>query len=328
MAAHPTPAADTPNTPLASGAERVVAVPHCPVCGGHHPETMFEEPPFKVQRCPDCSMVWVTPRIHEDEIHKVYSESYWNSASPKERGYADYHRDEPLYLKTFQRRAKLVDRFVPAPARVLDVGCAAGFFLRVMRERGHDVWGLELSQPIAARARAALGDERVHIGTLDDLPHTPASAVQGGRPAGFTPGSFDLVTLWDVIEHVPDYRDLLRSVRRMLKPGGTLLLETQNVSSRFAKLMGPRWQHYKHEEHLYHFNPSTIGRVLDEEGFEVVRNHPAFGGKYVSFRFIAERAGRLPPPFSWLFKPLGLLGSTNLYVNLRDEMVVVAKLKG
>lgn len=307
---------------FASGAEKTVEIAACPVCGSSDAREKFQDPPFRVMRCGACTMVWVTPRVHEDEIHKVYSESYWNSASPKQRGYADYHRDEPLYLKTFQRRLKLVSRFLAGPSRILDVGCAAGFFLRVMRDAGHDVWGLELSASIAQRARQALGDDRVHIGTLVDLPHHP-----GDRPEdpGFRPGSFDLVTLWDVIKHVPDYRDLLRSVRRMLKPGGRLLLETQNVASLWARTLGPRWQHYKHEEHLYHFNPATIRRVLGEEGFRVVHNRPAYGGKYVSARFIAERAGRLHPAIAWAFKPLALLGSTNLYVNLRDEMVVVAE---
>jgi hypothetical protein len=111
----------------------------------------------------------------------------------------------------------------------------------------------------------------------------------------------------------------------MLRPGGALILETQNVDSRFARLLGRRWQHYKHQEHLYHFNPATIARLLEQEGWEVVSNTPRFGGKYVSLSFIAERAGRLSPAAAFVLKPLNLLGRVSLYVNLRDEMVVVAR---
>src|SRR5690606_13692892 len=138
--------------------------------------------------------------------------------------------------------------------------CAAGFFLRVMRDAGHDVRGVEVSAAIAAAARRELGDDRVFVGMLDDVP--------ADRP-GYARGSFDLVTLSDVVEHVPDPQRLLREARAMLKPGGHLLIETQNVDSWFARLLGPRWHHYKHEEHIYHFNPPTIRRLLDQADFEL-----------------------------------------------------------
>ena len=154
------------------------------------------------------------------------------------------------------------------------------------------------------------------VGFLDDI---------SPDEAGFEEGSFDLVTLWDVVEHVPDPQDLLAKVHRLLKPNGTLILETQNVDSSFAGLLGRRWQHYKHEEHLYHFNPDTIRRLLSASRFQVVRNTPAFGGKYVSFGFIAERAGRLSPVAGMLLKPLNLLKKVSVYLNLRDEMIVVAR---
>lgn len=302
-------------TPLA---DKLVEVESCQICGGRDHRTMFTEGPHRVVRCADCSLVFVTPRVADHHVEAIYNEDYWRSDRPRDRGYADYTRDEPLYLKTFARRMQFVDRWVHGTAKVLDIGCAAGFFLRTMRERGHDVFGLELSAAIAAVARQHLGEERVHIGTIEALPPDEP---------GFAPGSFDLVTLWDVVEHVPDPQSLLRAAARMLKPEGMLLLETQNVASRFARLLGRRWQHFKHQEHLYHFNPRTIGQLLDQAGFEVVSNTPRFGGKYVSLSFIAERASRLSPAMGILLKPLHLLGRANLYVNFHDEMVVVARRK-
>ncbi len=292
----------------------------CQLCGSTRRTTRFEDPPFAVVACDACSLVYVTPRLVGDALHEVYGEGYWKSHSPKQRGYADYAKDEALYLKTFRRRLAFVRKHLPAAvreggARVLDVGCAAGFFLRVMRAAGHDVRGVELSAAIAQHARAALGEDRVHVGFLDDV---------AGRP-GFERGSFDLVTMWDVVEHVPDPQALLRTVATMLRPGGTLILETQNVASRFAKLLGPRWQHYKHLEHLYHFDPQTVRELLRQGGFDVVTLTPRYGGKYVSFEFIVERAARLHPVVSVLLSPLRLLRRANLYLNFRDEMVVAAR---
>jgi SAM-dependent methyltransferase len=296
---------------------RLVEVKSCQVCGSEQSDLMFEEPPHAVRRCTDCGLVFVTPRMGDDDLKReVYGDSYWKSDKPREHGYADYTDDEPLYLKTFQRRRALVEKHCPQRGRVLDIGCAAGYFLRVMQQEAWDTRGIELSPSIAAEARSHLGPKNVWIGTLDDLPDDTE---------GFEPASFDLVTMWDVLEHVPNPQALLRQAHAMLRPGGTLILETQNVDSRFANLLGRRWHHYKHQEHLYHFNPSTLQQLLAQGGFEVVVNTPSYGGKYVSFSFIAERAARLHGVVSFLLKPMALLKNANLYLNFRDEMVVVAR---
>lgn len=296
-------------------AEPMIQVDSCRVCGAGGGVPVFEDPPFSVLRCSSCSFVWVSPRLPDRELEEVYGESYWRSETPREQGYADYVRDEPLYLKTFRRRLRLVGRWAPAGGRVLDVGCAAGFFLRTAMQAGYDVQGIEISPAIARHAAERVGADRVFVGRIEDVPQ------QHDR---LRPRSFDAVTMWDVVEHVVDPHSLLASARRFLRPGGVLILETQNVDSAFARLLGKRWQHFKHREHLYHFNPATIARLLADSGFTVRHNSPAYGGKYVSFSFIAERAQRLGRLAGLLFRPLALLGGVNVYLNFRDEMVVVA----
>jgi len=295
--------------------ENLVEVATCQVCGSEDHRTLFEEHPYRVRRCQECSLVFVTPRWDDTHIQRVYDADYWNSDSPKTIGYADYAGEAELYLKTYRRRLRLVKEQVTPGGRILDVGCAAGYFLRVMRDAGYEVYGVELSHAIAQHAIDHLGADRVHVGTLEEASGAP----------GFEPGSFDLVTLWDVIEHVPDPQALLRQAAAMLVPSGNLIIETQNVDSRFAGLLGRRWHHYKHEEHIYHFSPSTMPRLLEQGGFRMTRMTSDYGGKYVSFGFIAERAARLGPLIGLLVKPLHLLRKVNLYLNLRDEMVVIAK---
>jgi len=102
------------------------------------------------------------------------------------------------------------------------------------------------------------------------------------------------------------------------------VLETQNVASGFARLMGRRWQHFKHEEHLYHFEPATLDRLLAETGFRCVHRTARYGGKFVSPHFVAERVGKIHPVLSVLASPLRALPGPAVYVNLRDEMVVLA----
>jgi len=287
----------------------------CGLCGGGRRGVYFTDGPFSVVTCSDCGLTYVTPRLKDGALlAQVYDEGYWSSNAAKDRGYTDYRADAPLYLRTYRRRASIVRRHFPRPGRVLDVGCAAGYFLQVMREEGWDVQGVEPSDAIRPQAAERLGRDRVRGGLLHE--------------AGFAPGSFDLVTLWDVLEHIPDFVAALRTVRGLLAPGGKLLIETQNVQSRAARVLGPKWQHYKHAEHIYHFNPETLAAALGRAGFRVLENTPRLGGKYVSMRFLSERAGRLHPALSFLLSPLKLVSNRAVYVNLFDEMIVVAEPSG
>lgn len=294
------------------------AVTHCQLCGSGERTRKFRDGPFEVVACNGCGLVYVTPRLQGQALIDVYGEGYWKSDDPKVRGYADYAREAALYLRTYEKRMALVQRWLPAQARILDVGCAAGYFLRVAQRHGHDVHGVELSPAIAGEAVAALGADRVHVGTLDE-----AIAAKGHRP-----GTFDLITMWDVVEHIPDPQPVLRRIGELLKPQGHLLIETQNVASRWARLLGRRWHHYKHSEHLYHFAPATLRRLLGDSGFRVVDMGSAYAGKYVSFAFLAERAGRFGPVAAFLARPLGLLRGRSLYVNPHDELIVVATRAG
>ncbi len=286
----------------------------CGLCGAADSELKFEDAPFSVVTCRGCGLTYVTPRLADrDLLQHVYDEGYWSSTAAKTRGYTDYRADAPLYLRTYRKRLAVVDRHFERPGRVLDVGCAAGYFLAVMQERGWQVTGLEPSDAIREQAAERVGRANVRKELLDE--------------ADLAPGSFDLVTLWDVLEHVPDPVRALSRVRSLLAPGGKLLVETQNVDSLAARVLGKRWQHYKHAEHIYHFNRGTLGRVLAGAGFRELENSPRYGGKYVSLGFIAERAGRLSPLLSFALSPLRMLRGVALYVNLFDEMIVVAEPK-
>ena len=270
----------------------------------------FSDPPFAVVECTGCGLVFVSPRVSADRLPDVYGERYWQSPEAKAYGYADYRGEEANWRRTYARRARVLDGRLSPGARILDVGCAAGYFCELMRERGFDVRGVELSAPMAAEARARLGAERVHLGTIFDTPYEDAS--------------FDLVTFWDVVEHLPDPIAALREARLLLKPEGLLLIETQNVESRFARLMGRRWQHFKQVEHLWHFSPATAGRLLDAGGFAPVSLTAKRAGKHVGWDFIAERAGRVHPVLSKALSPLSRLPGAP-YVNLFDEMILLAR---
>ncbi len=301
--------AEATHVGLPAGAElEEVTCLFCPA--GVPVQRRFADPPFAVVECTGCGLVFVSPRVAADRLPEVYGERYWHSPEARSYGYTDYRGEEANWRRTYERRAKILDGRLRPGARILDVGCAAGFFAELMRERGFDVWGIEVSGPMAAEAGRRLGGGRVHHGTLFDAPYDEAS--------------FDLITFWDVVEHLPDPVGALHDAHRLLKPHGLLLIETQNVESRFARLMGRRWQHFKQVEHLWHFSPATAGRLLDAGGFAPVSLTAKRAGKHVGFDFIAERAGRVHPALAKALAPLARLPGAP-YVNFFDEMIVLAR---
>ena len=112
-----------PDVKQQSGSEEIST---CQVCGSSERTLKFEDAPYKVFTCSNCSFVYVSPRLTGQALLDVYNETYWKSDNPKERGYADYAKESALYLKTYRKRMKLVSKWLPKAGRILDVGCAVG----------------------------------------------------------------------------------------------------------------------------------------------------------------------------------------------------------
>jgi SAM-dependent methyltransferase len=286
--------------------------PACALCGGRERRVRFRAGEHAVVTCEGCDLTYVTPRMEPDALlERVYNASYWSSPAPRERGYADYLGDSELYRATFERRLRALQRLLPRGGRALDVGCGPGVFLGVLHTAGWDVAGIEPSARAREAANAQLRRGAVQRGTLAE--------------ACFEPASFDLVTLWDVLEHLPDPLGELRAARALIAPHGRLVVETQDVNSLAARLLGPGWHHYKHCEHLHHFHRGTLRRALRASGFEPLSMRAGPGGKYVRREFLVERSARLWPALPGLVQRLTRLLPEVVWVDLHDEIVCVAQ---
>jgi 2-polyprenyl-3-methyl-5-hydroxy-6-metoxy-1,4-benzoquinol methylase len=255
--------------------------------------------------------VYVSPRPDPNELYALYGETYFRNDESGVVGYTNYLRDEANIRKTFAGRLKRLERYVQ-PGRLLDVGCAAGFFLDVAHERGWQVEGMDVSSFAVEYARNRFGYDVRH-GSLTDL--------------DFPAGAYDLVTMWDVIEHVPDPMAYVRKAASLVRPGGVFALATPDVDSVPARLTGARWVGYKlSEEHVYYFSTKMLARMLDEAGFEVADARHV--GKYVTLRLFLDRLGMYSP---LLAKALALaersfkLSEWALYVNPFDIVAVTAR---
>ncbi len=245
--------------------------PNCPLCGGQLPPLLYGAEPLPIRRCP-CGMLFLHPQPAADELHHIYQNDYYRSwgLDRKDAGEEAGEATRLMKQATFGLRLKRLAE-VMEPGRVLDVGCATGFFLEVAERAGWQVHGVELSSYAAAEARRLFG-ERVFNGTLEE--------------AGLSDHSLDLVTLSDILEHIPCPGAFLKEVRRILVPGGRVMIVTPNAASLSARLMGQRWSHFK-AEHLHYFSPATITRLLSAAGFTVDSHGPA--AKCLNLAYIATQ---------------------------------------
>ena len=140
-------------------------------------------------------------------------------------------------------------------------------------------------------------------------------------------GSYDLITLWDVIEHVPDPKAYIQRAVDLLRKGGVMALATPDVDSIPARLTGKRWVGFKlSEEHVYYFSIRTLRRMLEEAGMEVIDGRHA--GKYVTVRLFLDRLGMYSPIIARLLalaERIFKLSEQSVYVNPYDIVLMTAR---
>jgi 2-polyprenyl-3-methyl-5-hydroxy-6-metoxy-1,4-benzoquinol methylase len=180
---------------------------------------------------------------------------------------------------TFNDKLAAIERFKTGKGRILDIGCATGYFLDAARERGWDVYGVDLSEYSSGIARSKLGDDRIFTGTVEE--------------AGFEDDFFDVVVMTDVLEHVTDVRSFTTEVARILKTGGLTAITTPNPRSVSCRLMGTHWPHYK-LEHLLYFSPQALSLVLEPLGF--TRLQLAAAAKTLTFAYLSLQLRTYPIP--------------------------------
>ena len=195
-----------------------------------------------------------TPCQRPTDLAAYYQDLAYFEGSATE-GYADYAGMEQVLRPLAERRLRQIEARTDGPGRVLDFGCAGGFFLDQARQRGWQIAGVEISQPMAERAAALLQIPiAANLAELAD-PH----------------GAFDVITLWEVIEHLPDPLAVLAQLRLLLKPGGWLALSTPNTGHWQALAAPDQWTSYRPPAHVLYLTEPTLRNLLEQAGFTAVQ---------------------------------------------------------
>lgn len=262
----------------------------CLLCGADNFETVIiaSDPStdigghFRVVRCCRCELVFTNPRPTTQSIGQFYPDDYQPHTSSKWNNglLARLHRqlEKSVLAKQYGyptpapgirttclsklgqwriRRNRQRQSWIPfrEPGRLLDFGCGAGQFLREMREFGWSVQGIDITESVARQVEDRTGIT-VHVGTL------PHADLKGE--------SFDVVTMWNSLEHVHHPRETVRSARELLRPGGILVIGVPNFASWGFQTFGQDWFCLDLPRHLTHFTPETLGELLRREDFEIL----------------------------------------------------------
>ena len=225
----------------------------CPLCGGSKVFHFLSAPDrfhlrlevYHLLRCSSCSCVWQDSPPKPDQMGIHYDEDYHRAivaggeTSPPSRWRT--HRD-------------LISRYKQVGA-ILDIGCSSGGFLGTMKGPSWKLYGIDMESSTAEKARAATGAE-VFVGDAVEAP--------------FPPESFDVITAFDLLEHVYQPREFLAKALEWLKPGGIFFTMLPNIDSWESRIFGSYWYGLELPRHLFHFSPKSLRHVMTALGFQEV----------------------------------------------------------
>jgi SAM-dependent methyltransferase len=276
-------------------------------------EFSFKKMGYGIPTCPKCNLAMTDfHKPYEKFIKNFYAEGYF-SGDPSCGAYAQYEQDKRFIIKNMAPLMTVIRKY-KKKGRLFDVGCAMGYFVELSLKAGFDAYGIDPSKFAISHAPKYLNG-RLTLGSI--------------KEANFPDNNFDVITLFDVLEHLQDPVSSLKQIGKLLKPDGIAVIATGNKDSFAARAMGSRWTFYNPPQHLLYFNKNNLTTILKKANLVGFKWFSL--GKWLSLGYVLHLAysasgmGIAKP----LFKIVQRWGmeSIPLYVPLGDNMAVVVKKK-
>ena len=276
----------------------------CPCCEGREWNPRW--PGFVI--CRSCGMMTVTQDFDPATLRSYYGADYFLGAE-----YADYLGDRAVHEKTLAGHLRRLRRYVATGGRVLEIGCAHGFFLEMIQPIYPESMGLDISEAAVAHARSRGMDVRA-----GDLLETEFNT------------SFDAVCLWDTIEHLSRPYAVVRRAADLLKPGGFLFLTTGDFGAWLPRLRGLKWRQIHPPTHLFYFTRPSLRQLCNRAGLEIVHFDTVTiyrrlrSALQTLERFHSSSAGGRLARMGLRLLPAGVL-NWGIPLNLLDTLCLVAR---
>lgn len=245
----------------------------CPWCGSENAQLHIElkdlfltQEPFKILECKDCGLLYTTPRPNKDEIGKYYKSDEYYSHQENKEGFIPkvYEKVKSINLKNKYTIATEKTR----KGKILDIGCGVGDFLHTMEQHGWKGTGVEPSEEAKAIAKKRI----------------KAQLLSSEEQENLTEGSFDVITMWHVLEHVDALRWQIQQLYRLCKPGGRIIIALPNYKSYDGQYYKAAWAAYDVPRHLNHFNEETIIKIFEESHLKHIKTEKLhWDAYYISY---------------------------------------------
>lgn len=224
----------------------------CPLCEVDDTTPVFIKEGFRFVMCGKCGLLYVNPQADSDKLRAWYehckSADIWADIVLKSDSQVGFDR------KKFEDCCEILEEYNNGPGNVIDVGCSMGNFLDVARDRGWETLGLELNQKAVKHAVETLG-----LDVRSQLLHE----------ADLEENSFDVLTLWEVLEHVPDPAALLKDCHKYVRKGGVIAILVPNKNALSAMIMQEHCSCFGGRNHLWYFSEDVLKALLKKVGFTV-----------------------------------------------------------
>jgi predicted TPR repeat methyltransferase len=274
----------------------------CVVCGSTHYKPLYTG----IIKCGKCGHVFSDLDLSNKELFELYSKNYFCGEE-----YSDYLADKKVLQKNFKLRLKVLKTFLnPIRHRhLLEIGSAYGFFLSIVSDQFDTVLGIDVTEEGVLYAQEQL---KLKVINSDLLKHD------------FGVQEFDVVCMWDTIEHLQNPHLYLKKISNHMGSGSLIAITTGDVESLNARISKDKWRLIHPPTHIHYFSRRTLVRLLDNYGFDVVYNR--YCGFYRSTDMVAYRTLVLSKGWSRLYNFLckSRLTSIDFYLNLYDIMYVIA----
>lgn len=283
----------------------------CPLCGSTSVRTKyFLDEEHSILFCSQCTIQYLSPQLSDQALQQLYSENYYASWGIK--GQEENESTRQMKMATFSLRMQLIKQY-RGTGKVLDIGCATGYFLEVAKEGGFEPYGVEYSAYAAHIAQNKFGIDNIFIGTLEQC--------------NFPRKYFDVIAMSDLIEHVRDPIQTLSKAASLLKEDGIIMIMTPNKSSISRVLMRKKWTHYK-LEHFFYFDRFSMNFLANKCNLECAhyeRSKKALNVDYLHTQFNTYKHWLLTPLINIAHSILpARINAHNFHIAI-GEMVVILK---
>ena len=245
----------------------------CPWCGSNKAQInlwlkdeFLTKKDFHICECLNCGLLYTMPRPSKEKIGAYYKSDEYYSHQENKKGFVPrlYEAIKKINLK---HKFRLASRDLPV-GKLLDIGCGVGDFLHVAENKGWQCTGVEPSEEAREIARQRIKGDLLYSEDLEQLPDQ----------------SFDLITMWHVLEHVDDLKWQVAQLQRLIKPNGRIVIAVPNYRSYDGRFYNAYWAAYDVPRHLNHFNKTVLTKMFKTSGLSLVSmDKLVWDAYYISF---------------------------------------------